>query len=217
MNETIRMSRVVLGLAAVGLLAAAPLNAQKNACEVMQHGMATTGLKEGAWVSYQIPDGGSMKRSVVGKEERDGKTYYWLEMSFQGEKKTESVIMKRLVPGWDALSDVKEMIVQPAGESAMRVPTQVISMMASRMKDPIGSATKECEKIQYLGEASVTVPAGTFKAKHFKNDDGEMWGSEELAFFLIKVLGKEGSIELTGHGTDATSEITGPITDMPGF
>jgi hypothetical protein len=217
MNETRRYSTGMLGFVVGGLLAAMPLTAQQNACEVMQHGMATTGLKEGAWVSYQIPDGGSMKRSVVGKEERDGKTYYWLEMSFQGKKKKKNAIVKRLVPGWASLGDVKEMIFQQAGEPAMRVPTQVIAMMASRMKDPIASATKECEKIQYLGETSVTVPAGTFKAKHFKNDEGEMWGSEELAFFLIKVLGKEGSIELTGHGNDATSAITGPIQDMPGF
>jgi hypothetical protein len=205
------------GLVVVGFLAATPLTAQQNACEIMQPGIANRSLEVGAWVSYQISEGGSMKRAVVDKQDHDGKTYYWLETSVQGKKENENVIMKRLVPGGESMGDVKEMIVKPGGEPAMRVPQRVISMMTSRMKDPIAQATKECEKTQYLGETSVTVPAGTFTAKHFKSDDGEMWGSEELAFFLIKIVGKKGSIELTGHGTDATTEITGPIQDVPGF
>jgi hypothetical protein len=217
MKGTVQFSRAIAGLVVVGFLAATPLSAQQNACEVMQEGSASKSLDVGAWASYQISEGGSIKRAVVGQKELDGKTYYWMEMSMQGKKENENVITKMLVPGPESMGDIKEMIVKTAGEPAMRLPERMISMMGSRIKDPTAEAMKGCEKTLYLGEASVTVPAGTFTARHFKNEDGEMWGSEELAFFLIKVVGKEGSIEMTDHGTGATTEITGPIKDMPGF
>ena len=201
---------LLLGLA----VAAAPLYGQ-NACELVE-GAKGRSMEVGSWASYQTSHG-TMKQAIVGQEERDGKAYYWMEMALQGDQKTENVIIKMLVGGWESVGDVREIVIQPAGQPAMRMPEQMMSMFRDKMKDPLADVMEGCETIADLGEESVTVPAGTFTARHYRGDDGDMWLSTAMAFFLVKATSKDGSIELAGHGSDATSAITGPIQDTPGF
>jgi hypothetical protein len=158
-----------------------------------------------------------MKQAIVGQEDRDGKAYYWMEMAITGNKKDENVVMKMLVGGWESIGDVREIVMQPAGQPAMRMPERMMSMFRDKMKDPMAEVMEGCERIVDLGEESVTVPAGTFTVRHYRGDEGDMWLSTDLTFFLVKATGKDGFIELAGRGTDATSEITGPIQDIPGF
>ncbi|TFG54163.1 MAG: hypothetical protein E4H37_01090 [Gemmatimonadales bacterium] len=214
MEKVARLKVSLPGLL-LGLVAAvAPLHGQ-NACELVQ-GARSKGMEVGSWASYQTSHG-TMKQAIVGQEERDGKAYFWMEMAVKGEKKGENVVMKMLVAGWENMGEIKEIIMQPAGQQAMRMPERMMSMFRDKMKDPMADVMEGCGKIADLGEESVTVPAGTFTARHYRGDDGDMWLSKDMSFFLVKATGKDGSIELAGHGSDATSAITGPIQDMPGF
>jgi len=214
MEKVTRLNLSLPGLLLGLMTAVAPLHGQ-DACALVK-GARSKGMEVGSWASYQTSHG-TMKQAVVGQEERDGKAYFWMEMAVKGEKKGENVVMKMLVAGWENMGEIKEIIMQPAGQPAMRMPERMMSMFRDKMKDPMANVMEGCEKIVDLGEESVTVPAGTFTARHYRGDEGDMWLSPKMSFFIIKATGKDGSIELSGHGTDATSQISGPIQDMPGF
>jgi hypothetical protein len=214
------IGRPVIGLVALGLAGvAAPLQGQ-NMCELFEEHMSN--MVVGAYASWQMQDG-TMKQAIVGTKEVDGQKHIWFEMAIQGNKKGASMVAKLLVPSFDRLNEVKDLIVQPVGEPAMRVPKQMISMLQKSMKDPMAEMRKKCdggdESVVDLGTESVTVPAGTFTARHFRAASGEeMWIDMSLAFPLVKATtGGKGDMVLADHGTDATTGITGPIRDVPGF
>jgi hypothetical protein len=63
--------------------------------------------------------------------------------------------------------------------------------------------------IVVVGWETVTVPGGSFRALHFRDEDDEGWMSADLGFPLVRFVSKKnGTMELTGHGSDATSSIT---------
>lgn len=211
------ISRSLVGLVALGLVGVAPLQAQ-TVCELFAEGM--TNMTVGAYASYQLPVG-TMKQAIVGTKVVDGEEYIWFEMAME-EKKGVSMIAKLLIPSFGRFNEVKEMVVQPAGEPAMRMPNQMISMMQKNIKDPMAEMRTKCDagdaSVVDLGTETVTVPAGTFTTRHFRAESGEeMWIDMSLAFPVVKATTDKGDMVLVEHGTDASSGITGPIQDMPGF
>ena len=211
------ISRSLVGLVALGLVGVAPLQAQ-TVCELFAEGM--TNMTVGAYASYQLPVG-TMKQAIVGTKVVDGEEYIWFEMAME-EKKGASMIAKLLIPSFGRFNEVKEMVVQPAGEPAMRMPNQMISMMQKNIKDPMAEMRTKCDagdaSVVDLGTETVTVPAGTFTTRHFRAESGEeMWIDMSLAFPVVKATTDKGDMVLVEHGTDASSGITGPIQDMPGF
>ena len=213
------ISRPLISLVALGLAGSvAPLQAQ-TVCELFDEG--TTDMTVGAYASYQLPDG-TMKQAIVGTKDVDGAEYIWFEMAIEEEKKGASMIAKFLIPSFGRFSEVKEMVVQTAGEPAMRMPNQMISMMQKNIKDPMAEMRTKCDagdaSVIDLGTETVTVPAGTFTTRHFRAESGEeMWIDMSLAFPVVKATTDKGDMVLVEHGTDASSGITGPIQDMPGF
>jgi hypothetical protein len=72
--------------------------------------------------------------------------------------------------------------------------------------------------VSLVGEESVTVPAGTFKAARFHNDkhDSDTWMVRDQPFYLVKSVGKDHEIALVKSGEGATSSITEEPQDMMG-
>jgi hypothetical protein len=69
-----------------------------------------------------------------------------------------------------------------------------------------------------LGMESVTVPAGTFTARHFRDAEGDYqsWMDPSVPFGVVKTTSKNGGdILLLAKGTGATTAITGTPTDAP--
>ena len=213
------ISRPLIRLVALGLVGSvAPLQAQ-TACELFDEGM--TNMTVGAYASYQLPDG-TMKLAVVGTKDVDGVEYIWFEMAIEEEKKGASMIAKLLIPSFGRRKEVREMVVQPAGESAIRMPDQMFSMMQKNIKDPLAEMWTKCDagdaSVVDLGTETVTVPAGTFTTRYFRAESGEeVWIDMSLAFLVVKATTDKGDMVLVAHGTDASSGITGPVQDMPGF
>ncbi len=209
--------RSLIGIATLAaVLAGTPTAGQaQGACDLIKEHAMT--MKVGAWAAWDMSEG-TMKQAVVGKEQRDGKDHYWLEMAMQGKKKGEDVVMKMLVPGWMNMTDIKEIIVKPAGEPAMRMPAQMMGMMRQHMKNPAERIQEECANTVEVGKETVTVPAGTFSTTHYRTKDGvEMWWNTDLHFPLVKMVSEDGQMVLVDHGTGAETAITGPIEDMPGM
>jgi hypothetical protein len=75
-----------------------------------------------------------------------------------------------------------------------------------------------CEGVSLVGEESVTVPAGTFKAARFHNEkhESDAWMVRDHPFYLVKSVGKNHDIALVKSGEGATSSITEEPQDMMG-
>jgi hypothetical protein len=170
----------------------------------------------GGYSEYKS-DRGTMRLALVGTETRGTTTYIRMEMGMTSQD--GPMVMQMLVPGYPyEMSGIAEMVMQRGHEPAMRMPQQMLSMMASRMpKDMLSEACRDSHMAR-VGEESITVPAGTFRTIHFHDADknSDVWISTEVPFGLVQTKGTQGGdIVLTGRGTDAKSSITGPIQDMP--
>ncbi len=170
----------------------------------------------GGWSEYKS-DQGTMRLALVGAETRGGTNYIRMEMGMTS--KDGPMVMQMLVPGYPyQMSGIAEMVMQRGHEPAMRMPQQMLSMMANRMpKDMLSEACGRAHMAK-VGEENITVPAGTFHTIHFRDAEknSDIWVSTDVPFGLVQTKGTQGGdIVLTGRGTDAKSSITGPIQDMP--
>lgn len=141
-----------------------------------------------------------MRSSLLGKETRGGKTYYWIEMAMENfkvskkgkqKKNGDRVIIKTLVPAsalqgdpGNVLTNLRgfgeEMIMQTGNEDPLRISGNggVFAGMMQSM------GTEVNYNFSDLGSESVTVPAGTFATKKIQGS-----GSTEtkVVFKKIKV------------------------------
>lgn len=213
--------RALFVLAAISCsLATAPLLAQDQAelCGELQQRTPTVGL----WASYAFTggksDGSRMRMALVGSEAQGDSTYFWYEMKIENAK-SESMVMQLLVPGLAYQMGRARAVVMKAGnEPAMRMPQQMVSMMASRMMPNLAAdMVRECLETQVVGWETVSVPAGSFRALHIRQKDGnEGWVTLDHQFGLVKAVTRDGTMELTGRGSDATSSITETPRNMMG-
>ena len=165
----------------------------------------------GSWAEWQGKDGKS-RVALVGKEEKDGKTLYRLEMA------SAKGTMQMVVPAFPFQMDqVVEMVLQQTGQPPMKMSGQTLAMIhvpASGMAD----LARKCASMKVVGQESITVPAGTFPTTHLKNADGdEVWASTTVPFTMVKYTGKDGESVLSGTGADAKTAIVGTPTEMPGM
>ncbi len=70
-----------------------------------------------------------------------------------------------------------------------------------------------------VGEEKVSVPAGSFSAKHFHSAkyETDMWVSPKVPFSMLKSVGKSHELVLAATGDGAKSEITETPQEMPGL
>ncbi len=151
--------------------------------------------------------------AFVGKEQRDGKPVYRMQIVSTDDKGTRTVV-QALTP-WDPASMTGEYdteIVIKSGDN----PAMKMSVGGKDAQPGLSDFRKECAKIKFLGEESVEVPAGTFKARHYKGPDGDTWASEQVpGWRIVKMVTDDGStMVLTGTGTGAKNEITETPVDM---
>ena len=212
------VASALLGAVAAGVVAIAPTAAQDDPCAPA----ARKAPPVGSWASYRMTsknETSAMRMALVGTETRAGKAHYWIEMRMTpaaGEGK--GMIMKMLVPDWPyEPASVQEMVMQPAGGQAMLVGGQMLNMMRQNMKNQPGLTLKEmCAGNQVVGTERVTVPAGSYSARHIRNarHGSEVWVSSKVPFGIVRNTVPEGVMELTAVGTGAKSEITGTPKDM---
>jgi hypothetical protein len=211
----------ILMSTALAVAMATPVAAQ-NACEAFRKAPPV-----GSWVEYEFQGNGQSGRSkiaVVGTETRGGSELTWYEISFNAAG--QSGVMKMLAEGgfYQAMADKKivEMVIKAQGQPAMKFSGATIERMQSQMNsDPAAEFSKGCEDAERVGVESITVPAGTFRAVHFRvasgGNPGDAWIVEGLPFGMIRWTGSEGeAAELVDRGDDAVTQITETPMEMPG-
>jgi hypothetical protein len=173
----------------------------------------------GRWAEYQATFKGkptTMRYAVVGEESREGAPMKWLEMRMAGGKDTS--VYQMLTPGNPAEMDkIQEVVFKTGDKPAMKMGGAMIGMIRGQVGKNSALANL-CEGVSLVGEESVTVPAGTFKAARFHNDkhDSDAWMVRDQPFYLVKSLGKDHEIVLVSSGEGASSSITEEPQDMMG-
>ena len=157
-----------------------------------------------------------MEMAVVGKEDFQGQTGYWIEMNFPDPRSGAGMTMKTLLVMEGPEPGAKRMIMLMNGQ-AYEFPMNN-PMMAGRMGQSTPHDISKDKSYADLGTDTVTVPAGTFVCQHYRAADGssEVWISDKVApWGLIKSNGKGFSMSLVRQITDAKSRITGPVQPFP--
>jgi hypothetical protein len=157
-----------------------------------------------------------MRYAVVGEESREGAPMKWLEMRMAGGKDTS--VYQMLTPGNPAEMDkIQEVVFKTGDKPAMKMGGAMIGMIRGQVGKNSALANL-CEGVSLVGEESVTVPAGSFRAARFHNDthDSDAWMVRDQPFYLVKSLGKDHEIVLVSSGDGATSSITEAPQDMMG-
>ena len=196
------------------LLAAAPLAAQDKdkICADLQN----RPMRVGEWADYRWKggrNGGStMRMALVGTEAVAGKPNYWYEIALNDVRHGKTIIQV-LVPGFGfQSSSIQGLIMKSGSEPAMRMPQQMVQMMAGQMdKNFDADFTRKCQKMTVVGWEQLTVPAGSFRALHIKDagEQADAWIVPDMYFGLVRAQLKDSSaMELTGKGTGAKSSIT---------
>ncbi len=210
--------KVSLGLALWGLALAAQGAGAQTACDDMKTYFAKP-PKIGEWAELTTESSGSKQPSVsrvsfVGKEQRNGRDLYRIQMvsTVKGQRQ----VMQMLTP-WDMslLSEKQDYdgeVVVKMGDN----PAMVMPIKADKDSKGMYDLRETCAEMKYLGEETVVVPAGSFKARHYSGPDGESWVSPDVpGWHMVKMVTKEKrTMVLTAMGSGAKNEITEKPMDM---
>jgi hypothetical protein len=203
----------VLSLPAVSPAVAAAQGACADVPKFFAHPPAIGEWAEMSWQSKNKDDPDRMRMGVINKEQRDGKQMYWFQMTM--DDKGKRTIVQMLTP-WDVTS----MTAPKPAEVVMKMGDQpAMKMSGGFMGQSAGSKAdwrEFCAKSKFVGEESVTVPAGTFKTRHYQGEDGDTWVSLDApVWHIVKMTTKDGkTMVLSAKGTGAKSEITEQPMDM---
>ena len=211
--------RSSLSWAAVALVSVAPAVQAQDACAEN-----FKWPKVGAWAEYQgtynkkTPV--TTRYAVVGTEDRKGAAYKWIEFKMHDSKKNTDMIYQMLVPGGGPLEmeGVEEVVMKMGDRPPMKMSGMMLGMMRKQLAEHM--AFKDaCTEVTLVGEEKVSVPAGSFSAKHFHSAkyETDMWVSSKVPFSMLKSVGKSHELVLAATGEGAKSEITETPQEMPGL
>jgi hypothetical protein len=211
--------RSSLSWAAAALLSVAPAVQAQDACAEN-----FKWPKVGAWAEYQgtynKKTPASSRYAVVGTENRNGRDYKWIEFKMHDPKKNQDMVYQMLVPGGGPLEmdGIEEVVMKMGDRPAMKMTGMMLGMMRTQLGKNM--AFKDaCTEVTMVGPEKVTVPAGSFNAKHFHSTkyETDMWVSPQVPFSMLKSVGESHELVLVATGDGAKSAITETPQEMPGM
>src|ERR1700752_3385757 len=116
------------------------------------------------------------------------------------------------------MGGIAEVVMKRGDRPAMKMSEMMLGMMRKQLGQNM--AFKDaCTEVTLVGEEKVSVPAGSFTAKHYHSTkyESDMWVSPKVPFSMLKSVGKSHEIVLTTTGDGAKSEITETPQEMPGL
>jgi hypothetical protein len=176
----------------------------------------------GKWAEYTMVSDNKTSKiryAVIGTEKREGVDMRWIEMKMTGENKDKDLTYQMLLAGQPhEVGKAYEVIFKPGDKQAMKMSGMMMKMIRGQMEKN-SVLSNLCEGVTLVGEESVTVPAGTFKAMHFHSakHESDSWASPSVPFVMVKSEGKKFKMELAATGDGAKSSITETPTEMPGL
>ena len=147
---------------------------------------------------------------VVGKEDVEGSTGYWMEIRTQNPATPGEMVMKQLMVLGGDKPQIKRMIMQSPGRPPMEMPMGMMMGMAQR-GGAGGGDTSPGEKV---GSETITVPAGTFECEHYRKQEPhgtvDVWISSKVSpYGTVKMSSGEMTMVLEKVLSDETSHVQG--------
>ena len=168
---------------------------------------------EMSWETEDKKTPDRVRMGVIKEEQRAGKQMYWFQMIMDNKGKRTIV---QTLNSWDvtALSSPRpaEVVMKMGDQPAMKMSGDMVGQSPAAKTD----WREFCAKSKFIGEESVTVPAGTFKTRHYQSEEGDTWVSLDApVWHLVKMTTKKGkTMVLSAKGTGAKNEITEQPVDM---
>jgi len=130
-------------------------------------GIFNPAVGAGAAYEVQSQDGKkTMEIAIVGKETVDGKDAHWWEMVMPDKRMGGELVFKMLLAMDGANTHPSKRIMQFPGKPPMEMPAGIGRDEQSHVPADVRTDAED------LGSESVTVPAGTFTAEHYRAKDG---------------------------------------------
>jgi hypothetical protein len=158
-----------------------------------------------------------LETTVVGKEDVEGKTGYWVETVSTSPNGSQLYFKALMVVNDSGVTSTRTIVQRPGQPPA---ETDAGRNSASQQARPVDMR----DQAVLVGTETVTVPGGTFTCQHYRAKDGssEVWVSDEISpWELVKTQSKTSSMVLTKVIRDAKDRITGtprkpaPVKLMP--
>jgi hypothetical protein len=176
----------------------------------------------GRWAEYQAvynqKDPYTIRYAMIGTETRGGKKLQWVEMRIAGGQPDQTMVYQMLVPGSLAdMEQVQEIVVKAGDKPAMKMNGMMMQMIRKQL-DNQSFFSEVCQGVTFVGEESVKVPAGNFRALHYRSAEKgtDTWVVPTIPFSLVKAVGKNFRVELGTQGDGAKSSITEKPQEMGG-
>jgi hypothetical protein len=153
---------------------------------------------------------------VVGQENVEGNTGYWMEIRSTGPSMPGETVMKELLVLGGDRPQIKRMIMQPPGRPPMEMPMGMMTGMGQRGAGSGGGDTSPGEKV---GTETITVPAGTFECDHYRKQEPrgtvDVWVSSKISpYGTVKMSSGEMTMVLEKVLSNETSHIQGEPQKM---
>jgi len=154
--------------------------------------------------------------AIVGQEDVEGKTGYWMEIRTEGAGAPGETVMKELVIVEGDNPQIKRMIMQTAGRPPMEMPVGMMMGMGQHAKAAEQGDKSMGEKI---GTETITVPAGTYECEHYrkqgKSGPVDYWVSAKVSpYGMVKMTSPDATMELKKILSNETSHIKGEPQKM---
>jgi len=155
---------------------------------------------------------------IVGQEDVEGSTGYWMEIRSENPVMPGEMVMKQLIVTGGDRPQIKRMIMQMPGRPPMEMPMGMLGM-GQRGQGTGAGDTSPGEKV---GSETITVPAGTFACEHYRKQEPhgtvDVWISGKVPpYGMVKMSSAEMTMALEKVLSNETSHIQGEPQkmDMP--
>ena len=192
-------------------------------------------MKVGAWTKYKITSAkpeeehspSTLKLSLVGEEKTKGQNLFWFEIDMTDQNGDRDII--KYLTKLDELNTQKGYMSiifkhndEPAVEYEFEIPEEQPEYQAETTYSNETSKERKQETSTpnfTVDEQTITVPAGTFKCKHFvtvneeNGEKTEVWVSSKVPLMgIVKMVSDDGEMVLTAYDTKGAKSA---ITETP--
>jgi hypothetical protein len=160
----------------------------------------------------------SFAYAIVGQEDVEGSTGYWMEIRSENPEMPGEMVMKQLVVTGGDRPQIKRMIMQMPGRPPMEMPVGMMAGMGQRGPRP-GPGPADTSPGVKVGVETITVPAGTFVCDHYRRQGPEgtvdVWVSSKVSpYGTVKMSSGEMTMVLAKILSNETSHLQGEPQKM---
>lgn len=175
----------------------------------------------GRWAEYSSAVGGksmTIRYAAVGVEKREGVPLKWIEMQTTIGAAPANTYQLLLPGGPTDIPKVQEVIFKNGARPAMKMGGMMLGVLRKQLEEN-SVFSSLCDGVTLVGEETVKVPAGSFKALRFHNDkyQSDTWISPSVPFSLVQTITPRHQVALLALGDGAKSSITETPQEMPGL